>query len=101
MIELHYQCWVSQTASLTIIAVCQDGDFGTWEIGAQLASHWHAEADIETLFLLIQGVIDDDDATEFLTLILVEAQHAGVVLGSGDVIGVGQDSAGYSAGGRG
>lgn len=39
---------------LTIIAVCQDGDLGSREVGAHLAAHGHAEADIEGLFLLIQ-----------------------------------------------
>lgn len=87
-------------APLTIVAVCQDGDLGGWEAGAHLASHGHAEADVEALFLLIQGVIDDDDATELLSLVLVKAQHAGVVLRSGDVIGVGQHGAGYGASGR-
>lgn len=86
---------------LTVIAVCQDGDPGSWEVGAHLASHGHAEADIERLFLFIQWVVNDDDATEFLSLILVKTQHTGVVLRSGDVIRVGQHSAGYGAGGRG
>lgn len=86
---------------LTVIAVCQDGDPGSWEVGAHLASHGHAEADIERLFLFIQWVVNDDDATEFLSLILVKTQHTGVVLRSGDVIRVGQHSAGYGASGRG
>lgn len=87
--------------SLTIIAVCQDGDLGGREVGAHLAAHRHAEADVEALFLLIQGVINDNDATEFLPLILVKTQHTVVVLRSGDVVRVGQHSAGYGASGGG
>lgn len=86
---------------LTIIAVCQDGDFGSRELGSHLATHGHAEADIEALLLLVQGVVDDNDATELLPLVLVKAQHTGVVLRSGDVIGVGQHRGGYGAGGSG
>lgn len=86
---------------LTVIAVCQDGDLGSREVGAHLAAHGHAEADIEGLFLLIQWVINDNDAAEFLSLILVKTQHTGVVLRPGDVIRVGQHSAGYGARGRG
>lgn len=87
--------------SLTIITVCQYGDLCGREVGAQLATHGHAEADVEALLLLIQGVINNNDATEFLTLILIETQNAGVIFWSGDVIRVRQDSAGYGAGGRG
>lgn len=86
---------------LTIIAVSQDGDLGSWVVGSQLAAHGHAEADIEALFLLIQRVIDDDDATEFLPLILVKTEYTVVVLWAGDVVRVGQHSAGYGASGRG
>lgn len=89
------------TTPLTIIAVCQDGDLGGREVGAQLAAHGHTEADIEALFLFIQGVIDDNDTTEFLPLILIKTQNAGMILRSGDVIRVGQDGAGYGASGRG
>ncbi len=100
-------CWCEKSVlqvkptPLTIVAVCQDGDLGGREVGAHLAAHGHAEADVEALFLLIQRVINDDDATEFLSLVLVKAQHAGVVLRSGDVVRVGQHSAGYGASGRG
>lgn len=85
---------------LTIIAVRQDGDLGRWEVGAHLATHGHAEADIEALFLLIQRVIDDNDATELLTFVLLEPQDAGVVLGPADVIRVGQDGVGCGSSGR-
>lgn len=84
---------------LTIIAVCQDGDFSSRELGSHLAAHGHAEADIEALLLLVQRVVDDNDATELLPLVLVKAQHTGVILRSGDVIGVGQHRGGYGAGG--
>lgn len=86
---------------LTIITICQDGDLGCWEVGTQLTTHGHTEADIEALFLLIQGVIDDNDATEFLTLLFIKTQNTGMIFGSGDVIRVGKDSAGYGASGRG
>lgn len=79
--------------------VRQDGDPGRGEVGAQLAAHGHAEADVEALFLLVQGVIDDDDAAELLPLVPVEAQDAGVILRPADVVGVGQDSGGYGASG--
>lgn len=88
-----------QTLPLTVIAVCQNGDFGRREVGAQLAPHGHAEADVKALLFLVKGVIDDNDATGFFALILIEAQHAGVVLGPGDVVRVGKDCAGYGAGG--
>lgn len=87
--------------SLTIVTVCQDYDLGGWEVGAHLAAHGHTEADVKALFLLVQGVINDDDATEFLSLILVKTQHTVVVLGSGDVVRVGEHSAGDGATGRG
>lgn len=94
--------WLSQPdAPLTIVAVCQDGDPGGGEAGAHQAAHGHAEADVEALVLLVQRVVDDDDPAELLALVLVEAQHAGVVLGSGDVVRVGQHGAGDGAGGRG
>ncbi|TNN89505.1 hypothetical protein EYF80_000108 [Liparis tanakae] len=39
-------------------------------------------------------VIDDDDATEFLSFILVETEYTVVVLWAGDVVRVGQHGAG-------
>lgn len=83
---------------LTIITVCQNDDFGWGELGAQLPPHGHTKADVEALLILVEGVINDKDAADFFTLILVEAQHGGVILRSGDVVGVRQDSAGYGAG---
>lgn len=88
-------------ATLTVITVSQDGDLGCWVVSAHSSAHGHAEADVEALFLLVQGVIDDDDATHFLTFVLIEAQDTVVVLRPSDVIRVGQDRAGDGTGGRG
>lgn len=44
---------VLQAKTLTIIAVCQDDNLCCWEVGAHLAAHGHAEADVEALILLI------------------------------------------------
>lgn len=84
---------------LTIITVCQNGDFGRGEAGAHLATHRHTEADVEALLFLIEGVINDDDAADFFPLILVKTQHAVVVLRSRDIVRVGQDHGGYGASG--
>jgi len=86
---------------LTVVAVGQDGDLGAGEGGAHLAPHGHAEGDVEALLVLVQRVVDHDDAAELLALVLVEAQQAGVVLGPRDVVRVGQHRAGDGARGRG
>lgn len=83
--------------ALTVIMVCQDDHTGTREVGAHLASHGHAQRDIEALFLLIERVIDDDDATWLLTFVLVKAQNTRVVFRTSDVIRVRQDGAGDGA----
>lgn len=96
VVSFLYIYW-TKAALLTIVTVCQDGHFGTRELDAHLTAHGHAEAHVEALFLLVQRIIDDYDAAKFLPFIFVEAQHAVVVFGSGDVVRVGQDSAGDGA----
>ena len=88
---------IRPTTPLTIVAVGQDGDLRTGEGGSHLATHGHAEGYVEALFLLVERIVDDDDAAGLLPLVLVKAEHAGVVLGTRDVVAVGEDRAGDGA----
>lgn len=85
---------------LTVFHIGDDCDSSCGELGAQTASHRHAEGDIEALLVFVQGVINDHHPAGFLHLSLVEAQDAVMVLGPGDVIGVGQHCGGDGACGR-
>ena len=84
----------------TIICIGEDCNRGFWELGAHTSSHGHAEAHDEALLLLVQGVVDDHHPAGLLHLAFVEAQDAVVVLGPGDVVGVGEHRGGDGARGR-
>lgn len=89
--------FTSVKCQLTVFGVRDDCDSGCGELRAQTAPHGHAEGDIEALLVFVQRVINYHHPAGFLHLSLVEAQDAVVVLGPGDVIGVGQDGGGNCA----
>lgn len=61
---------------------------------SQTAPDRQRQRDVEALVSLVQGVVDDHHATLLLPLAFIEADDAAVLLGTGDVVGVGQDGGG-------
>lgn len=93
----HTSHLTSVKRQLTVLRIRDDCDSGCGELRAQTAPHGHAEGDIEALLVFVQRVINYHHPAGFLHLSLVESQDAVVVLGPGDVIGVGQDGGGNGA----
>lgn len=79
---------------LTVVRVLQDVDLGGVVVHSQAAADRHRQRDVEGLLPLVQGVVDDHHAAEFLPLASVKAQDAAVILRPGDVVRVGQDGGG-------
>lgn len=76
---------------LTVVRVLQDVDLGGVVVHPQAAADGHRQRDVEGLLPLVQGVVDDHHAAQFLPLAAVKAQDAAVILRPRDVVRVGQD----------
>lgn len=70
--------------------------FSAQEFSANLASSWHAQENIEGLIFLIKGVINNDNMTAFLSLILIKINNTGMTSRMWDVVRKRQDSRWYS-----
>lgn len=87
-------------SGLTVVRVLQDVDLGGVVVHSQAAADRHRQRDVEGLLPLVQGVVDDHHATQFLPLASVKAQDAAVILRPGDVVRVGQHGGGDRPRGR-
>lgn len=71
---------------LTVVRVLQDVDLGGVVVHSQAPADGHRQRDVERLLPLVQGVVDDHHAAQFLPLASVKAHDAAVILGPGDVV---------------